>query len=74
MALSVIDEEIQDYLEYLVEFNGIKKEKDLNREQRNKLFEFLLIKQNKLVQLMRWSNALIKNEVQRHEGLQSAPR
>lgn len=59
------EENIQDYVEYLVEFNGVRGLQDLLPQQHTKLLFLLLVNDNLYVKLIKSMHKILTSEVKR---------
>jgi hypothetical protein len=65
------DDQIQDYVEYLVQCQNVRDLSDLLPEQRSKLSLLILINNNLYVKMLKLMNRLLKEEVKRNDRLNS---
>lgn len=61
------DDQIQDYIEYLVQNEDVRTLKDLLPNQREKLSLLILINNGAYIELIKLMNSLLKKEVERYD-------
>lgn len=60
-----IKDRLEDYIEYLVEYQGVRELHDLTRQERAKLSFFILVDNFMYVKMIRIMHKLIKNHVKK---------
>lgn len=61
-----VSDDIQDFVEYLVEYQGVRGLQDLTREEREKLSFMMLLENHMFIKLIRSMHTVIKSEVTRY--------
>jgi hypothetical protein len=68
MKSMTISDDIQDFVEYLVEYQGVRGLQDLTREEREKLSFMMLLENRMYMKLIRSMHTVIKSEVSRYNN------
>lgn len=56
-------EQVEDYVEYLVQCNDVKELRELSREERAKLMTLVLLQNNMYVKVIKMMHSAIKKEL-----------
>ncbi len=69
MANTIIAEELENYISYLVQDLGYKKISELPRQERGELFYLVLVNNKMYVDMVRLAARSFKNEVDKTERM-----